>query len=175
MQNSEITHIQSLIDRYYEEEKALRAKEQTLAEVTLRLDASDLAMLGVIAKRFQKTREEVAQELVSNSLIDLLTRIAPNERKLMARDADEAAKSIATDIAEENGVHTPSFKSGVWASHDRQITKEERKRAKMSSETSTASTEAPETTPPEIAPDSTSDSSHHAAENSESNSVFESE
>lgn len=134
MQDFDTTSTQSLIDRYYEEEKAQREKEQTLASITTRLDASDLAMLSIISKRFRKTREQVAQEVLSSALIDLYSRVDPGERKLMARDADELAKSVADEIAEENGVHSIEFKGGAWANHDRQITKTERKKAKQEEE-----------------------------------------
>ena len=48
MQDFDTTSTQSLIDRYYEEEKAQREIEQTLAALTMRLDANDLAMLNVM-------------------------------------------------------------------------------------------------------------------------------
>ncbi|MAK89721.1 MAG: hypothetical protein CMI13_00585 [Oleibacter sp.] len=131
MQDFDTTSTQSLIDRYYEEEKAQREIEQTLAALTMRLDANDLAMLNVIARRFRKTRDEVAQEVLSNALIDLFARLDAGERKLIARDADDAARKLADEIAEENGVANVEVKAGVWANHDRQITKLERKKAKM--------------------------------------------
>ena len=134
MQDIDTTSTQSLIDRYYQEEKAKREMEQTLATVTTRLDASDLAMLSIIAKRFHKSREEVAQEILSSALVDLFARVDASERKLMARDADEAAKSIANEIAEENGVHSIEFKGGAWGNHDRTVTKLERKKAKLDEE-----------------------------------------
>ncbi len=131
MQDIDTTSTQSLVDRYYEEEKAKREREQTLAAFTMRLDANDLAMLNVIARRFRKNRDEIAQEVLSNALIDLFARLDAGERKLLARDADEAARSLANEIAEENGIHSVEIKTGVWANHDRQITKIERKKAKM--------------------------------------------
>lgn len=138
MQDIDTTSTQSLIDRYYQEEKAKREMEQTLATVTTRLDASDLAMLSIIAKRFHKSREEVAQEILSSALVDLFARVDASERKLMARDADEAAKSIANEIAEENGVHSIEFKGGAWGNHDRTVTKLERKKAKLDDEAEAA-------------------------------------
>lgn len=141
MQDIDTTSTQSLIDRYYQEEKAQREKEMTQAALTVRLDANDLAMLNVIARRFRKTRDEVAQEVLSNALVDLFARLDAGERKLLARDADEAARSIADEIAEENGVRNVEIKTGVWANHDRQITKLERKKARLSaSDTSTGNT-----------------------------------
>ena len=131
MQDIDTTSTQSLIDRYYEEEKAQRELEQTLASFTMRVDANDLAMLNMIARRFRKTREEVAQEVLSNALIDLFARVEAGESKLMARDADDAARSVANEIAEENGLPGIDFKPGYWANNDRQITKIERKKAKL--------------------------------------------
>lgn len=148
MQDFDTTSTQSLIDRYYEEEKAQRLREQTLAAFTIRMDANDLAMLNVIARRFRKNREEVAQEILSNALIDLFARIDGGERKLMARDADDAARSIADEIAEENGVMSIDVKAGVWANHDRQITKQERKKAKQAEKS-----DVPETSSSQAAED----------------------
>lgn len=144
MQDIETTSTQSLMDRYYQEEQAQREKEHSLASLKVRLDAADLSMLNIIAKRFRKTRDELVHDLLSSALIDLFARIDASERKLMARDADESAKSIADDIAEENGVHTIEFKSGTWATHDRNITKIERKKAKQanSEDTNAASSYA---------------------------------
>ncbi len=47
MQDIDTTSTQSLIDRYYEEEKAQRELEQTLASFNMRVDANDLAMLNM--------------------------------------------------------------------------------------------------------------------------------
>ncbi len=137
----DISMTQSLLERYYEEEKARQERELSLASLHVRLDASDLAMLGGIAKRFQKSRDELAGELLSTALLDLFARLEAGERKLMARDADEAARLLADEIAEENGVHSIEFKSGVWANHERQITKEERKRAKQQGDSKKASSQ----------------------------------
>lgn len=131
MQDFDTSSTQSLIDRYYQEEKALREREQSLATLNVHLDANDLAMLNVIAKRFRKTRLEIAQEVLASALIDLFARIEPSERKLLARDADDSARAIANEIAEENGIKTLDIKQGVWANHDRSITKLERKKTKQ--------------------------------------------
>lgn len=136
MQDFETTSTQSLMDRYYEEEKAQQERELTLAALNVRLDANDLAMLNIISKRFRKTRDDVAQELLANALIDLFSRLETTERKLLARDADEAARSLANEIAEENGVRDLEIKTGVWANHERQFTKLERKKAKLTTQES---------------------------------------
>src|SRR5690554_6959353 len=81
MHNFQTTSTQSLMDRYYEEEKAQQERELSLAELNVRLDANDLAMLNVISKRFRKTRDEVAQELLSSALIDLFSRLETTERR----------------------------------------------------------------------------------------------
>ena len=141
----EISMTQSLLDRYYEEEKARRERELSLASVQVRLDASDLAMLGGIAKRFQKTKDEVAGELLSSALLDIFSRLEAGERKLLARDCDEAARQLADEIAEENGVHSIDFKPGAWANHERQIVKQERKRARQAENNSKGTTANNET------------------------------
>lgn len=131
MQDFDISSTQSLIDRYYQEEKAQQEREQSLAALNLHLDANDLAMINVIAKRFNKTRTQLAQELLSSALVDLFSRVEAGERKLMARDADESARTIANEIAEENGLKNLEIKTGLWANHERQFTKLERKKSKQ--------------------------------------------
>jgi hypothetical protein len=134
MSDLETPRTHSLMDRYYEEEREQREREMSLAELSLKLDANDLAFLSMIARRFRKGREDVAQEVLSNALLDLFARIEPSERKLMARDADESAKNNAESIAEENGVRDVEFRSGYWAQQERQITKLEKQREKAEKE-----------------------------------------
>lgn len=128
------TFTQSLLDRYLEEEQAQQARQQSLAALNVHLDANDLAMLNMISKRFNKNRSDVAEELLAQALIDLFNRFDANERKLLARDADEAARILAQDIAEDNGLRDLSIKTGVWASHDRETSKLERKLARQQAE-----------------------------------------
>jgi hypothetical protein len=130
MQAPELTNTQALIDRYYTEEKAKRAQALAHASLNLQLDANDLAMLSTIAKRFGKSRDDLAKDVLSHALIDLLTQLEPGERKLIARDADEMGSSMAREIAEENGLKDVNHKPSVWTTHERSIAKVEKKRAK---------------------------------------------
>ena len=130
MQTPELTNTQALIDRYYTEEKAKKEQALTRASLDIQLDANDLAMLNIIAKRFDKARDELAKDILSNALIDLLTQLEPGERKLIARDADEMGSSMAREIAEENGLKEIEHKPNVWTGHERNIARAEKKRAK---------------------------------------------
>ena len=130
MQAQELTNTQALIDRYYTEEKAKKEQALTRATLNLQLDANDLAMLSIIAKRFGKSRDELAKDVLSNALIDLLTQLEPGERKLIARDADEMGSSMSREIAEENGLKDIEHKPNIWTGHERNIAKAEKKRAK---------------------------------------------
>ncbi len=130
MPASELTNTQALIDRYYTEEKAKKAQALTRASLNLQLDANDLAMLSTIAKRFGKSRDDLAKDVLSHALIDLLTQLEPGERKLIARDADEMGNTMAREIAEENGIKDIDHKPNVWTGHERAIAKAEKKRAK---------------------------------------------
>jgi hypothetical protein len=134
MQAPELTNTQALINRYYTEEKAKKAQALTRATLNLQLDANDLAMLSTIAKRFGKSRDDLAKDVLSNALIDLLTQLEPGERKLIARDADEMGNSMAREIAEENGLKDVDHKPNVWTGHERNIAKAEKKLAKMQEE-----------------------------------------
>jgi hypothetical protein len=130
MQAQELTSTQALIDRYYTEEKAKKAQALAHASLNLQLDANDLAMLSTIAKRFGKSRDDLAKDVLSHALIDLLTQLEPGERKLIARDADEMGSSMSREIAEENGLKNVEHKTNVWTTHERSIAKVEKKRAK---------------------------------------------
>jgi len=130
MKAPELTNTQALIDRYYTEEKAKKEQALTRASLDIQLDANDLAMLNIIAKRFDKSRDELAKDILSNALIDLLTQLEPGERKLIARDADEMGSSMAREIAEENGLKDIDHKPNVWTGHERNIARAEKKRAK---------------------------------------------
>ena len=130
MQAPELTNTQALIDRYYTEEKAKKAQALAHASLNLQLDANDLAMLSTIAKRFGKSRDDLAKDVLSHALIDLLTQLEPGERKLIARDADEMGSSMSREIAEENGLKNVDHKPNVWTAHERSIAKVEKKRAK---------------------------------------------
>jgi hypothetical protein len=130
MQAPELTSTQSLIDRYYTEEKTKKAQALTRASLNLQLDANDLAMLNTIAKRFGKSRDDLAKDVLSHALIDLLTQLEPGERKLIARDADEMGASMAHEIAEENGLKDVEHKPNIWTGHERNIAKAEKKQAR---------------------------------------------
>ena len=69
MQTPELTNTQALIDRYYTEEKAKKEQALTRASLDIQLDANDLAMLNIIAKRFDKARDELAKDILSNALV----------------------------------------------------------------------------------------------------------
>ena len=130
MQTPELTNTQALIDRYYTEEKAKKEQALTLASLDIQLDANELDMINIIAKRFDKPRDELAKDILSNALIDLLSQLEPGERKLIARDADEMGSSMAREIAEENGLKEIEHKPNVWTGHERNIARAEKKRAK---------------------------------------------
>lgn len=163
---TETTQTHALIGKYYEEEREQREKELSLAELKLRLDANDLAMLGMIARRFRKGRDDVAQEVLSSALLDLFSCIDAAERKLMARDADDAAKSIADNIAEENGVRDVEFRTGYWTQQDRQITKVEKQREKAAKQAEKeAEKAAAQATQKEAAPAMTDAAENQSSEN----------
>lgn len=127
----EPTRTQSLIDRYFSEEEALKARQLSMATLDLKLEAAELAMLTTIAKRFNKSRTELAQEVITQALVDLIARMPVAERKLLARDADEMSNKLAFEIAEENGLTAPTGKSTMWSNHEKQIVKDEKRLAKM--------------------------------------------
>lgn len=134
MQDLEPTRTQSLIDRYFSEEEERKNRQLSMATLNVMVEAPELAMLTTLAKRFNKTRTELAQDILSQALVDMLARMPAGERKLLARDADEMANNLALEIAEENSIPAPSGKTSIWAGHEKAITKEERRIAKLMEE-----------------------------------------
>jgi hypothetical protein len=130
MQDTESNSTQSLIDKYYQEEQERRLQEKTQAEISVKIEPADLAMLNMIARRFSKSRDEITRDVMSTALIDLFSRLESGERKLLARDADEATRQLAEEIAEENGVTDVDIRQGQWTTHEKNIVKLERKRAR---------------------------------------------
>lgn len=124
----------ALIDRYYQEERDQQLRDQTLADMTLKIESNDLALLTILSKRFSKSREEVLKDLTSSALADLFTAIDANERKVLARDADEQARSIADAIAEDNGLPEIGSKPNHWAQLDKTIVRLEKKKVKEAAE-----------------------------------------
>lgn len=173
MPAAELTNTQALIDLYYTQEKAKKEQALTRASLNLQLDANDLAMLSTIAKRFGKSRTELAKDVLSHALIDLLTQIEPGERKLIARDADEMGLSMAREIAEENGVKEIEHKTQVWTGHDRAISKAEKKRAKALEMTAKNNPpEEKEVTTKAKTPEVASNDSHSVSEQQDSENTM---
>jgi hypothetical protein len=173
MQAPELTNTQALINRYYTEEKTKKAQALTRATLNLQLDANDLAMLSTIAKRFGKSRDDLAKDVLSNALIDLLTQLEPGERKLIARDADEMGNSMSREIAEENGLKEVEHKPNVWTGHERNIAKIEKKRAKEIEDALKAEKLAKKTANVKeaVATESTSESTSESTPEAESNTT----
>ena len=130
MSNHDTPSTQALIERYYQEERAQKLREQTLADVNLKIEPADLALLTVLSKRFNKSREEVLKDLTASALTDLFSAIEANERKLLARDADDQARSIADAVAEDNGVKEVESKPNFWTQLDKTLVRQEKKRQK---------------------------------------------
>ena len=131
MQDNELNGTQSLIQKYYEEEQQRAIREKSMAEIRLKLPVSDLAMLNMIARRFNKTRDDLSSDVMASALLDIFSRLESGERKLLARDADESSRKLAADIAEENGVNEVDSRPGFWANQEKLITKEEKRRARL--------------------------------------------
>lgn len=148
MSNHDTPSTQALIERYYQEERDQKLREQTLADINLKIEPADLALLTVLSKRFNKSREEVLKDLTASALTDLFSAIDANERKLLARDADDQARSIADAVAEDNGVTEVESKPNFWTQLDKTLVRQEKKRLKAMQQAKSSSdvtTSAPDT------------------------------
>jgi hypothetical protein len=130
MLDNDLNGTQSLVNKYYQEEQQRAIREKSLAEIRVMLPVSDLAMLNMIARRFNKGRDDLSSDVMASALMDIFNRLESTERKLLARDADENARQLANDIAEENGIDEVDSRPGFWANQEKLITKEEKRRAR---------------------------------------------
>ncbi|MCP5326431.1 MAG: hypothetical protein H7A09_08945 [Oceanospirillaceae bacterium] len=128
-----MSNTKSLIEQFYQEEQQRRASEATFTSLDLLISAADMAMLSTISRRFNRNKEQFARDALSNALIDMFSALEPGERKMIAKEADELANSIAAEIAEEQGLKKFDVTGTNWVNQDKTCVREERKMTKQSS------------------------------------------
>ncbi len=125
-----MSNTQSLIEQLYQEEQQRIADEATFSPVDLSISAPDMAMLTTIAKRFGKDKGLFAREALGQALVDMFSALEPAERKMLAKEADELAGSIAAEIAEEQGLSELNLAGTNWVAQDKACVREEKKAEK---------------------------------------------
>jgi hypothetical protein len=95
---------QSIIEQFYQEELSRLSDEATFSPLDISISSADMAMISTISKRFNKDKALLAREALSQALLDMFSALDPVERKMLAKDADELAMSIAAEIAEDQGL-----------------------------------------------------------------------
>ncbi len=121
---------QSLIEQFYLEEQERIAQESTFTPIDVSVSSADMAMINTISKRFNKDKSQLVREALSQAILDMFTALEPVERKMLAKDADELASSIAAEIAEEQGLSSLEVTGVNWVAQDKQCIKDERKAEK---------------------------------------------
>ncbi len=121
---------QSLIEQFYQEEQERIAQESTFTPVDVSVSSADMAMINTISKRFNKDKNQLVREALSQAILDMFSALEPVERKMLAKDADELANSIAAEIAEEQGLDALEVTGTNWVAQDKQCIKDERKAEK---------------------------------------------
>ena len=121
---------QSLIEQFYQEEQERLAQESTFTPLDVSVSSSDMAMINTISKRFNKDKGVLVREALSQAIVDMFSALEPVERKMLAKDADELANSIAAEIAEEQGLSSVEETGINWVAQDKQCVKDERKAEK---------------------------------------------
>ncbi|NVK36391.1 MAG: hypothetical protein HWE18_00580 [Gammaproteobacteria bacterium] len=121
---------QSLIEQFYLEEQERIAQESTFTPIDVSVSSADMAMINTISKRFNKDKNQLVREALSQAIVDMFSALEPVERKMLAKDADELANSIAAEIAEEQGLSTLEVTGVNWVAQDKQCIKDERKAEK---------------------------------------------
>jgi len=125
---------QSLIEQFYQEEQERQAKEATFTPVDISVSSADMAVINTISKRFNKDKGVLVREALSQALIDMFSALEPVERKMLAKEADEQAKSIAAEIAEEQGLDHLEVSGTNWVQQDKLCIKAEKQAAKKEAE-----------------------------------------
>lgn len=125
---------QSLIEQFYLEEQERQAKEATFTPVDISVSSADMAVINTISKRFNKDKGVLVREALSQALIDMFSALEPVERKMLAKEADEQAKSIAAEIAEEQGLDHLEVSGTNWVQQDKLCVKAEKQAAKKEAE-----------------------------------------
>ena len=121
---------QTLIEQFYQEEMERKAQEATFTPLDITVSSADMAVISTISKRFNKDKNLLVREAISQALLDMFSALEPVERKMLAKESDELAKSIATEIAEEQGLDQLEVSGTNWVQQDKNCVKEERKAEK---------------------------------------------
>jgi hypothetical protein len=122
---------QTLIEQFYQEEIARKAEEATFTPLDITVSSADMALISTISKRFSKDKNLLVREAVSQALLDMFSALEPIERKILAKDADELAKAITAEIAEDQGLSSLDVSGANWVQQDKHCIKEERKAEKV--------------------------------------------
>lgn len=125
---------QTLIEQFYQEEIERKQQEATFTPLDITVSSSDMAVISSISKRFNKDKNLLVREALSQALLDMFGALDPVERKMLAKDSDELAKSIAAEIAEEQGLESLEVSGTNWVQQDKNCVKEERKAEKAKAE-----------------------------------------
>jgi hypothetical protein len=118
---------QTLIEQFYQEEIARKTEEATFTPLEITVSSADMALISTISKRFNKDKSLLVREAVSQALLDMFSALEPIERKILAKDADELAKGIAAEIAEDQGIPSLEVSGTNWIQQDKNCVKEDRK------------------------------------------------
>jgi hypothetical protein len=122
---------QTLIEQFYQEEIARKAEEATFTPLDITVSSADMALISTISKRFSKDKNLLVREAVSQALLDMFSALEPIERKILAKDADELAKAITAEIAEDQGLSSLDVSGANWVQQDKNCVKDERKAEKV--------------------------------------------
>ena len=156
---------QSIIEQFYQEEQARLSDEATFSPLDMSISSADMALISTIAKRFNKDRSLLAREALSQALLDMFSALDPVERKMLAKESDELASSIAAEIAEDQGLSNLEVSGANWVAQDKNCVKAERKAEKEREKAKPqqiAQQQSPETQAPQT--DSTIESTQQAEE-----------
>ena len=162
---------QSLIEQFYQEEQERQAQEATFTPIDISVSSADMAIINTISKRFSKDKNILVREALTQALVDMFSALEPVERKMLAKEADEQAKSIAAEIAEEQGLDSLEVSGTNWIQQDKACVKAERQAAKEAEKM--AST--PEPTPAQEDPEPVMDAEPANEEIASESAPFESQ
>ena len=143
---------QSIIEQFYQEEQTRLSDEATFSPLDMSMSSADMALISTIAKRFNKDKALLAREALSHALEDMFSALEPAERKMLAKESDELASSIAVEMAEDLGMSQLDVSGTNWVMQDKNCIKAERKaeKEKAKQEAATHKVSSNEAVEPEL-------------------------
>ena len=161
----------NIIGQWYEEESMMAKERDKLAFFNVGMQTHDAALIAILAERFSKSTEQVAEHGLALGMKALFAALNQEDRKQLAKLADEYDQKLVLEISEEKGFEI-NDRSSVWTTYDRVLTRQETKaREAQAKRVEAEQTEAEKTEVDQAAADGDVKSKSNAAKSNKKTSI----